>query len=140
MAQQLSDLEYLKLNKFQRFGIKFVAFFKGIPGWFKNLGLKIWASLKRAFWGIVNFFKNLGLTFWYGDWKTKVSYFIMGFGSVMRGQWLRGILFFLFEVIFIVYLAAFGGHYLGRLYILGTVESTIGDDGTIIYGENSFNR
>jgi len=139
MAQQMSDLEYLKLNKFQRFGLKFVAFFKAIPNWFKNLGLKIWAFLKRAFWGIVNFFKNLGLTFWYGDWKTKVSYFVMGFGSVMRGQWLRGILFFLFEVIFILYLALFGGHYLGRLYILGTVESTIGDDGTIIYGENSFN-
>ena len=139
MAQQLSDLEYLKLNKFQRFGIKFVAFFKGIPGWFKNLGLKIWAFLKRSFWGFVNFFKNLGLTFWKGDWKTKVSYFIMGFGSVMRGQWLRGILFFLFEVVFILYLVLFGGHYLGRLYILGETGSTTGDDGTIIYGENSFN-
>ena len=91
---QLTDLEYLKLNKFQRFGLKFTAFFKAIPSWFKNLGLKIWAFLKNLFWGIVNFFKNLGLTFWYGDWKTKVSYFVMGFGSVMRGQWLRGILFF----------------------------------------------
>ena len=131
---QLTDLEYLKLNKFQRFGLKFTAFFKAIPSWFKNLGLKIWAFLKNLFWGIVNFFKNLGLTFWYGDWKTKVSYFVMGFGSVMRGQWLRGILFFLFEVIFIVYMVAFGGHYLGRLYILGEIGSTTGDDGTIIYG------
>lgn len=139
MAQQLTDLEYLKLNKFQRFGLKFTAFFKAIPSWFKNLGIKIWEFLKRAFWGIVNWFKNLGLTFWYGDWKTKVSYFVMGFGSVMRGQWLRGIIFFLFEVIFIVYMVAFGGQYLGRLYILGEVGSTTGDDGTIIYGENSFN-
>ena len=55
---QLSDLEYLKLNKFQRFGLKFSAFFKAIPGWFKKLGLNIWAFLKRAFWGIVNFFKK----------------------------------------------------------------------------------
>ena len=69
---QLTDLEYLKLNKFQRFCRKFVAFFESIPGKFKNLGLSIWGSLKKAFWGIVNFFKGLGLTFWYGDWKTKV--------------------------------------------------------------------
>ena len=136
---QVSDLEYLKLNKLQRFGLKFVSFFKAIPGWFKNLGIKIWTSLKKGFWGIVNWFKSIGLIFWKGDWKTKVSYFIMGFGSVMRGQWLRGILFFIFEVVFILYLALFGGHYLGRLYILGEIDSTVAEDGSIIYGENSFN-
>ena len=136
---QVNELEYLKLNKLQRFGVKFVAFFKAIPAWFKNLGLKIGKFFKNLFWGVVNWFKDIGLTFVRGDWKTKVSYFVMGFGSVMRGQWLRGILFFLFEVIFILYLVFFGGQYLGRLYILGSVGSTTGDDGTIIYGENSFN-
>ena len=136
---QLTDLEYLKLNKAQRFGLKFTAFFKAIPSWFKNLGIKIWTFLKNFFWGFVNFFKNLGLTFWHGDWKTKVSYFVMGFGSALRGQWLRGILFFLFEVVFILYMVLFGGRYLGRLYILGDIESSMGDDGTIVYGENSFN-
>ena len=112
---------------------------KSVPGKFKKLGLNIWAFLKRAFWGIIHWFRDLGLTFWHGDWKTKVSYFIMGFGSVMRGQWLRGILFFLFEVIFILYLVLFGGQYLGRLYILGTEGSTMTDEGVVIYGENSFN-
>jgi len=135
---QLTDLEYLKLNKAQRFGLKFTAFFKAIPGWFKNLGIKIWTFMKNFFWGVVNFFKNLGLTFWHGDWKTKVSYFVMGFGSVMRGQWLRGILFFLFEVVFILYMVLFGGKFLGQLYILGQNESSMGDDGTIKYGDNSF--
>ena len=136
---QLNDLEYLKLNKFQRFGIKFVAFFKAIPGWFKSLGLKIWASLKKFFWNFVHFFRDLGLTFWHGDWKTKVSYFIMGFGSIARGQWLRGILFLAFEVVFILYMIFFGGQYLSRLYILGEVEQSTAADGTIIPGENSFN-
>ena len=136
---QVNELEYLKLNKLQRFGVKFVAFFKAIPGWFKNLGLKIGRFFKNLFWGVVNWFKFIGLTFVRGDWKTKVSYFVMGFGSVMRGQWLRGILFFIFEIIFILYLVFFGGQYLGRLYILGSVGSTTSDNGTIIYGENSFN-
>ena len=63
----------------------------------------------------------------------------MGFGNVSRGQVLRGLLFFVFEVVFILYMIFFGGHYMSRLYILGTVESTLMEDGTVVYGENSFN-
>ena len=51
---------------------------------------------------IANFFKKIGselkdivTTFIYGDWKTKVSYVIMGFGNIARGQVLRGLLFLL---------------------------------------------
>ena len=135
---QLTDLEYLKLNKFQRFGLKFTAFFKAIPTWFKNLGIKIWTFLKKLFWGIVYFFRDLGVTFWKGDWKTKVSFFIMGFGSLFRGQWLRGLLFLAFQVVFILYMVLMGGHYISRLYILGETEQTI-VDGVTIPGENSFN-
>ena len=134
-----TELEMLKKTKLERFGHNFVAFFKSIPEKFKKLGINIWNFLKKAFWGFINFFKDLGLTFWHGDWKTKVSYFIMGFGSVLRGQWLRGILFFLFEVVFIVYMAAFGGGYFGQLYILGTKQTITNSDGTQIAGDNSFN-
>ena len=134
-----SELEYLKLNKAQKFGHNFVDFFKAIPGHLKNFFKKIWGGIKKGFWGVVHWFRDIGVIFWKGDWKTKVSYFIMGFGSIARGQWLRGLLFFFFEVIFILYLVFFGGQYLGRLYILGEVGSTTGEDGTVIYGENSFN-
>ena len=134
-----NDLEMLKKTKIQRFGINFVAFFKSIPQKIKNLGLSIWKFLKNFFFGIVNIFKTIGLTFWHGDWKTKVSYVIMGFGSVLRGQWLRGLLFFLFEVVFILYMALFGGGYFSQLYILGTKESGELPDGTFVQGDNSFN-
>ena len=133
------ELEMLKKTKLQRAGFKFVSFFKSIPEKLKKLGLSIWAFLKKAFWGFVNFFKDLGLTFWHGDWKTKVSYVIMGFGSIMRGQWLRGLLFLLFEVVFIVYMVAFGGMYFSQLYILGTNATYTTDDGVVITGDNSFN-
>ena len=128
----------LLMNKLARKGHNFIKWCKTVPNGFKKLGIKIWEGLQKLFWGIVYWFRDLGLTFYHGDWKTKVSYFIMGFGSVMRGQWLRGILFFLFEVVFILYLALFGGQYLGRLYILGT-EETVEVDGVITPGENSFN-
>lgn len=134
-----NEMELLKKTKLQRFGINFVNFFKTIPQKLKNLGLGIWGFMKKFFWGFVNFFKNLGLWFWHGDWKTKVSYFIMGFGSILRGQWLRGILFLGFEVIFIIYMVCFGGGYFSQLYILGTRETINNPDGTVIQGDNSFN-
>ena len=137
--ENTNQLEMLKKTKLQRFGINFVAFFKSIPQKFKKLGLNIWGFLKKAFWGIVNTFKDIGLTFVHGDWKTKVSYFVMGFGSILRGQWLRGILFLIFEVVFIVYMACFGGGYFSQLYILGTRDTIVNPDGTVIQGDNSFN-
>ena len=137
--KQYTDLELLKLSKSKRAGYKFKLFFASIPGKFKNLFIKIGRFFKNLALGIVHWFRDLGLTFVHGDWKTKVSYFIMGFGNISRKQILRGILFLFFEVIFIMYMVGFGGQYLSRLYILGTVGSTMGEDGTIIPGENSFN-
>jgi len=41
-------------------------------------------------------------TFIRGDWKTRISYLVMGFGSMARGQWLRGLLFFAFQAAFVL--------------------------------------
>lgn len=38
--------------------------------------------------------KDIGTTFAKGDWKTRVSFLIMGFGQLTRKQWVRGIAFF----------------------------------------------
>lgn len=131
----------LTLSKPERFARKFINFFKKIPGAFQKLGIKIYNWLIHFGLSFVAFFKDLGLTFVNGDYKTKVSYFIMGFGSFARGQWLRGLLFLVFEIVFILYMALFGGYYLGKLNSLGYwyEASTIAEDGTIIYGANSFN-
>ena len=137
--KEYTDLELLKLTKAQRGGYKFKKFFASIPGKFKALFSKIGLFFKNLFIGIGHWFRDLGRTFVTGDWKTKVSYFLMGFGNISRGQVLRGLLFFVFEVVFILYMIFFGGHYMSRLYILGTAESVTNEDGTIMYGENSFN-
>ena len=132
-------MELLKMSKAKRARIKFVNAFASIPGKFKNLFIKIGRFFKNLGLGIFNWFKEIGLTFAHGDWKTKVSYFIMGFGNIARGQVMRGLLFFVFEVVFILYMIFVGGQPLSRLYILGTQGSTSFDDGTVQYGENSFN-
>ena len=76
-------------------------------------------------------------TFIHGDWKTRISYLVMGFGSMARGQWLRGLLFFAFQAVFILYMAFFGLDYLRALPTLGTVETTLINRVTV-YGDNSF--
>ena len=139
--KQYTDLELLKLSKPKRAGYKMKLFFASIPGKFKNLFIKIGRFFKNLGLGIFNWFKGIGLTFVHGDWKTKVSYFIMGFGNIARKQVLRGFLFLAFEVIFILYMIFYGGYYLSKLPSLGlyTEASQSLDDGTVIYGVNSFN-
>ena len=55
--QRLSDLEYLRLNGFQKFGYNFISFFASIPHKLLNLFKKIGLFFKRLGLGIANFFK-----------------------------------------------------------------------------------
>ncbi len=119
--KKYSGLEYLQLTKLERFGYKFLAFFCAIPLWFKNLGIKIWKQIKRFGLFVAHDAVDLVQTFVKGDWKTRVSYLVMGFGSAARGQVLRGLLFFLFEAVFITYmcLPQGGGYWLSMMPSLG---------------------
>ena len=134
--KQYTDLELLKMSKPKRAGYKFTSFFASIPGKLKNLGIKIGRFFKNLGIGIWHWIRDLGLTFVHGDWKTKVSYFIMGFGNIARKQILRGILFLAFEVIFIIYMINYGGYCLSKLPSLGMWYETSKtlDDGTVQYG------
>ena len=135
--EQVNELELLKMNKLQRFSHSFLKFFKSIPGFFKKLGLGIWKFIKNFGLKIYGFFKDLGLTFKNGDYKTRTSYFVMGFGSIARGQIGRGILFLLTEIIFIVYMITTGGYYLYKFNSLGTVQK-FNEDGILVNSDNSF--
>ncbi len=114
------DLEQFKLNKLQRFGLKIKRWFKNIPkrfvNFFKNkipnFFKRIWMSIKKEFTSLAIIFKK-------GDYKTRTSFFIMGFGQLRRKQILRGIIFLSFEILFIVYMIGFGWKYLALLGSLG---------------------
>ena len=145
--KRYSDLEYLRLSKGQRFSYDFLSFFANIPQALKNAGLGIGRFFKKIALAIGGEFADLVKTFRDGDWKTKSSYLVMGLGSIARGQVLRGLLFLLFEIVFIVYmvLPQGGAYWLGKLDNLGdqgphkemvqqygqTVE-------TFVAGDNSF--
>ena len=110
--KRLNDLDYLKLNKFQAFLYNLKLFFCGIPQWFKSVGLAILKFFKNCGIGIKNQIFDIGTTFAKGNWAVKLSFFIFGFGNLYYGQILRGILFLLFEIVFIGYmLVPSGGIY-----------------------------
>lgn len=92
----------------------------------------------KFFSGVGNDFKEIGLTFIEGDWKTKISYLIMGFGPIMRKQFVRGLALLAIEVLFILYLVGFGWGYLQDIGTLGTVARVMNDNGTYSYNDNSF--
>lgn len=117
----ISDLEFLKLSKFRRFWYKFAQFFVNLPGAIWGKIKKIGRFFKKTGIKIGEFFKFIGVSFVKGDWKTKVSYFIFGFGNIARGQILRGLLFLAMEAAFIWYMIAVGGPALGQLASLGDV-------------------
>jgi len=137
-----TDLEYLRLSKPKKIIRRAGQALTGLPGkicgGFKTLGKKI-GSVFQKLGGVIS---DIVTTFVRGDWKTRLSYLIMGFGSFARGQWGRGLLFFLFQTVFNIYMfmpnAQFSGlFYLSKLGTLGTVE-TVKKGRTVQYGDHSF--
>ena len=98
----------------------------------------ILGAIAGAFKWLVNDIKDIGSTFAHGDWKTRVSYVIMGFGSIMRKQFLRGFLFLALEIVYIYYMITSGMGYLSKFDTLGDVGRGFNPDGTVRYGDNSF--
>lgn len=141
--KKYSDLEYLKLSKWERFKYRFVGFFASIPVaiWHAILGIGNW--FKKAGLAIANELKDIVQTFVNGDWKTKLSYLVMGFGNIARGQVLRGLLFLIFEVVFIGYMVLYGVYWMSMLPSLGLVGPhkeyhELLDTYVTVYGDNSF--
>ena len=102
--KRLNDLDYLKLNKFQAFLYKLKLFFCSVPRWFLKLFLSIWGVIKGCGLWVKNQFVDIGTTFAKGNWAVKLSFLIFGFGNLYYGQIARGLLFLLFEAVFIVYM------------------------------------
>lgn len=85
---------------------------KKIPLWF----LSVFKTIGKGFLNVGRIFKE-------GDFKTRLSFLIMGFGQFFRRQIGRGILFLLMEAVFICYMVFFGFSYLADMGTLGTVAT-----------------
>lgn len=139
--KRLPELEYLGLSPTKRFGYDLRLFFVELPGKLLSALKKIPLGLWKILCSIGAFFKEIGGIFADGDWKTRTSFFIMGFGQFFRHQIGRGIIFLLMEIIFISFMAVFGFDYLSGMGTLGevAVEKTLNEFGLEIltYKDNS---
>ncbi|MBQ1256436.1 MAG: sugar ABC transporter permease [Clostridia bacterium] len=141
--KKYTDLEYLKLPKLKRFLVRITSGVCSIPAKIFGLILKLFSLVKTLFTSICKEAADIFLTFKNGDWKTRLSFVVMGFGSFARGQILRGILFLGFEIVFIGYMILAGGHWLSLITTLGktgpsSVYDPILDVFTPVYNDNSF--
>ena len=141
--KQYSDLEFLKLSKGKKFLYKLASFFASIPRGIANFFRKIGLFFKKIGLGLAGEAKDIALTFKEGDYKTKLSFIIMGFGCIMRGQILRGLLFLLLEAVFIFYMVTSGAYWLSMLPSLGKVGprevyNEVLDTYVYEYNDNSF--
>ena len=92
-------------NLGKKFGIGFAGFFVNIYRTLASLVKKAGLFLKDYF---VNFVR--------GNALTKVSYFFLGFGHLFRGQVVRGIIYSVLQILFILCMIFFGGKYLGMFF------------------------
>lgn len=136
---RLTDLQYLKLSWIEKFGYKLKIFFLSIPAWFARLGKKIGLFFKKLGLGFWNMLVDIGRTFKLGNWATKLSFLIMGFGNFYFGQIGRGILFLLFEAVFIAYMCVpnGGAYWLSKMDNLGD-ECGYQENSVWITGDDSF--
>lgn len=137
----MTYVEYKQLNPFQRFAHNFKKFILNIPHALAKFFKAIGHAIVSFFTGIGKGFKNYGVTFVKGDWATKLSYLIFGIGDIHKGKYYKGILFFLTEVLYALYMIFFGWTYLQKFNTLGTVATTqdfneLGMPVTV-YGDNS---
>ena len=142
--KKLTDLEYLRLSKGGKALYKIKLFlssiFPAIGNGIKRLGRSVGGFFQKIWNGL----RDIGKTFKDGSWQTKLSYFVMGFGNMSRGQFAKGLLFFIFEAVFIIYMIFWGGHWLGKFSTLGTVgpQKNVYDPTTDTYisipGDDSF--
>ena len=97
------DLEYLKMSPLEKFWFNFKNFFKRLPlsfaAFFKAIPKKLY-KLWLAFAGI---FINIGRAAKEGDWKTRTSFAVMGFGLIARKQYLKGFIPYIRSAVCFVY-------------------------------------
>ena len=106
----------------------------------KSIGSR-WSGPRRFFTALNNQVSLLGRTFHDGDGRTRLSFVLMGFGNLARGQVAKGLYYLLSEAVFVVYMVLFGAGSLAGIVTLGTktqhIEAIPGQVPKVIRGDNS---
>ena len=112
--KKLSDLEYLKLDRRAALLYQLKRFLLSVAPRIVELFCYIVRAVKNGAHKIKNGVIDIFDTFRRGNVAVKLSFLVFGFGNLYYGQILRGVLFLLFEIVFVVYtFVPFGDNGLG---------------------------
>ncbi len=121
--KRLTTSEYIRLPWFKKILYKIGCFFVAFGLYFARFGSTIAHGVTVFFKGVGRELSDIVTTFVKGSWITRVSYVIMGFGNIVRGQIMRGLLFLVFEAVFISYMITTGFGWIAKMKTLGTEAS-----------------
>ena len=116
----MTTIQYLSLTKFERFLVKFGEFFKGIGIGFANFFKRIPNKLLRLWHKICSPFDTIAQAWKKGSWGVRTNFLLMGFYQLTHHQIVRGVLYLLFEGVFIWFMISTGIPYLAKLGNLGS--------------------
>ena len=129
------------MSKARKAWYKFYSFILRIPMAIGRFFRNIPKALGRFFGKIGAWFVSFWDAIRYGNWKTRLSLLIWGFGCFAYHQIGRGILFLGYEIIFVLFMVFFGGQYISKLDTLGDVAQVRDPETSLVLvkGDNSFN-
>ena len=128
----MTTIEYLSLPLHKRIIHRILSFFTSIPIAILNFFKMRIPQFFTFIWNkIISFFSQIYSNFADGDWKTRTSYLVMGFGLITRKSFLRGLLYLIYEIVFILFtinigipsllsVGSFG--YVAQTFYMGTVS------------------
>ena len=123
MKAKLDYLEYVALPWYTQIGYKiwrflyFIVF--ALVDLVVGLAKQVWSFIKKIGVSI----KKMYISLRFGDWATKLSFLFVGTGYIKRGQIVKGILYLIVEVAFILFMILFGGKYFTKFFTLGSIAS-----------------
>lgn len=116
----MSEINLFTMNPIARFFYKLYLFIVSIPGMVWHGIEAIGRGIRNLVFGIGRGFANYGRMFAKGDVFTKISFVVIGFGCIVRKQFVKGLLFLLVSVLLLYFVFSFGWPYLRDLGTLGT--------------------
>lgn len=146
IENQSEAIIYRGHNAFVRFWLGFLRTIGKIFVWLglyiAGIAIMLWNAIKAFPFKVWDGMKALGrgcqglvYRFVHGDAITRSSYLIMGAGSLFRGQ-LKGILYLLYEIGFVLFMVFLGAPNLAKLPSMG-VSTYYDDEWNLVPGDNS---
>ena len=115
----MADLDYLASSGPRRAWIRLTRGVKALPGRAKEGITRFPRRLGSMMRAALRAMVSVGLIFVRGDWATKLSFGIMGFGCLRRGRIGRGLIYLFTQLAFWYYFFTFGIGWLSLLPTLG---------------------